>query len=184
MKLHLKALSGAAVILLSLQACSKSGNNPGGSGSISKGQAAIELTSSTSIAGKSNLKSNMNAQSLCTKGAGLVANTEMYTLTTTQVDGLNLISFQLTITVAKGATTNSGNITGAFGGNGAAISTMIFGGGTLNGTQTNFGITSGGTVTITKLTADSIEGTFSGQGKNQSNNTTTTVTDGKFAGKF
>ncbi len=179
MKLHVKALSGAAIILLSLQACSKKETS---SNNLNKGQAAIELTSSTTVAGKTSLKSNMPIQSVCTKGT--MANTDLYTLTATQVDGTNIYTFQFTLNVTKGATTDNGNITGAFGGSGAAIGTLVFGGSNAGSNQASFGMTSGGTITITKLTSDSIEGTFSGQGKNSSTNATTSVTDGKFAGKF
>jgi hypothetical protein len=187
--MKLKSILFAAMgtaLLFSATSCKKSSDSSNDltADGLESGKAIIEFKTNRSFGGITHFVSNMNAMSMVTKGT--MASTDLYTLNAFRSVNTEVGTAQLTFNISpQGANTSGGNLTGNFGGNAGVIATMVFSNGdAMAGNTESFAMVDGGSVTITKLTDEVIEGVFSGEGINQTTNESIQVSEGKFAARF
>lgn len=146
------------------------------SGNLNPGEGSISFSTNNSTYGNFD-GSNLTSSAVLTHSG----SKDQITITVMKLSGTSSKSAQLSILVNAGSNTTSGAIVGDFNNSSSAAMapTMIIG----SSGGANFA-SDAGVVTITKLTATEVEGTFSGKFINQNDNTSTDVTSGQFAGKF
>lgn len=175
------ALFGSLILFSS---CKKdSTTNRTGSGNLDAGKAAIALTSSTSFGGSTTFDvGNTLTTTAVTQTSSSLRN---ISLACNDVSGTNTRSVMIMIITPADASTTSGSLTGDLSlPNGATILPTISMFTTNAGTPGPTYSSESGTLTITKLTATEVEGTFSGTMKDVNGSGTFTVSNGTFAGKF
>lgn len=158
--------------------CKKTDNS---SSSLSPGQGSISFSTSSSAYGDFGGGTNLtNTANLSHNGSR-----DQITINVIQLSGTSTKTAQLTIMVNAGSTTTGGTIVGDFNSTSSAAVNPVMIIGSTSGTSSGASFASkSGAVNITKLSATEIEGNFSGTFINQSDNSSTTVTNGSFAGKF
>jgi len=155
-----------------------------GSGDLKAGQCTISFDTDKDFNGTTSISIPASATTTANRsGSG---TTEQLTLVATSVNTstFKATTAQLVIEVNKGATTSGGNISVPFNGGGTNNFAVITVSNTSAGQSTPAYSSESGTVTITKLSATDIEGTFTSHAVNESENTSINLTNGKFAGKF
>lgn len=173
---------GVTLITTSCKKDDAARNNTG-SGNLDAGKSAISLNASPAFAGGGSFSlSNTVTNTAQTLSSSSLRNVS---LSATEISGTNTRTVMITIITPVDASTTSGNLTGDLSlPNGATILPTV----TLSSTNgSSPGITYGsttGTLTITKLTATEVEGSFSGEVKDVNGSATLTISNGSFAGKF
>jgi hypothetical protein len=186
MKLKSLMMAAAgATLLLTTVSCKKDSNEGGGglrADDLPVGKGVIEFKTNRDFGGLTYFKTNMTDLSVVTKN--VMAGTDLYTIAAFRQEGTSFGQAQLTMNVSPmGANTTGGSLTGAFGGSGSVVGTLLINNGPLGSTNSFAGV-DGGNVTITKLTNEVIEGTFSCTVENNTTMQTMEVTEGKFAARF
>ncbi|HRN80008.1 MAG TPA: hypothetical protein PKY29_06950 [Ferruginibacter sp.] len=186
--MKLKSLMMAAtgaILLLTTVSCKKDNDGSGGglrADDLPAGKGVIEFKTSRDFGGLTYFKTNMTDLSVVTTNT--MAGTDLYTITAFRQEGTSFGQAQFTMNVSPlGANTSAGSLTGAFGGSGGVIGTLLINNGSLGSTNSFAGV-DGGNITITKLTDEVIEGTFSCTVENNTTMQTMDVTEGKFAARF
>lgn len=175
----------SATLLLTIVSCKKDSDSGGGglrADDLPAGKAVIEFKTDRDFGGLTYFKTNMTDMSVVTKS--VMAGTDLYTIAAFRQEGTTFGQAQFTMNVSPvGANTSGGSLTGAFGGSGNVIGTLLINNGAL-GTTNSFAGVDGGNITITKLTDEVVEGTFSCTVENNTTMQTMAVTEGKFAARF
>lgn len=170
---------------LFISSCKKddAARNNTGSGSLDAGKSAISLNASPAFAGGGSF--SLSNSATCIAQTLSSSSLRNISLSATEVSGTNTRTVMIMIITPVDASTTSGNLTGDLSlPNGATILPTVTLSSTNNGVAgTTYGSTTG-TLTITKLTATEIEGTFSGEVKDVNGSATISVSNGSFAGKF
>ncbi len=183
---NLFSLPMAAIICLGLafSSCKKDdAARGGGSANLDAGKSSVAFNSSTSFAGSTSFSQSNTATCLAVTTAS--ASLRNISLSATEVSGTNTRTAQFLIIVPADASTASGNLIGDLSiPNGATILPTITLSSTNGSTPNASYSTESGTLTITKLTASEIEGTFSGTVKEVGGSATFNLSNGSFAGKF
>jgi hypothetical protein len=173
--------------MTALFSCSKDSSNRSTrltADDLPQGKAKIEFKTNRSFGGITHFVSNNLDLSHIVK-APLAGNKDQYTITAARHDGTMIGTVQFSVHVPQGANTANGELTGQFGGNGSVWGYMLISNGdALNGQPDSYGSDDGGSITITKLTNEVIEGEFTFTGVNNTANQSIEVIEGKFAGKF
>jgi hypothetical protein len=155
--------------------------NGNSSSTLDVGKAGIMFNSNTNFA----TSTAFNVRNTSTTDASSISNgsARLIRLAATEMSGTTMIRAALiTITLPSTATTTNGNLTADLGAAGDIVAdvSLTSNSGTTTGTTYD---SQSGTLTITKLTATEIEGTFNttvnGGGAN-----TLILSGGSFAGKF
>lgn len=172
----------AAILLSSCKKDSTSSNNAG-SANLDAGKSSISLSTSANFAGSNSFSISNTATTQAMSGTS--AALRNISLSATEISGTNTRTVMITLITPVDASTTGGSLTGDLSlPNNATILPTI----TLTSTEgANPGITYGsesGTLTITKLTANEIEGSFSGVVKDVNGTATMNISNGTFAGKF
>lgn len=180
------AITAAIIASTTLMfSCKKNDNNnstPSAS-NITPGQCTISFDTDKDFAGTKSVKISPSV----TTAAGKTTNgsKDQMTLTAAAYSGTTVSSASLSVFVSTGATTANGAINGNFNSSGSmnelAVLTISR---TSVGGQTASYASKTGTFTITKLTTTELEGSFSCNAVNESENTSINVSNGKFAAKF
>jgi hypothetical protein len=172
----------AATVLVA--SCKKDDNNNSNptSSNIPAGQATISFKTDKDFGGTTSI--NIPA-SATTSGVRVNNGTkDQITLIAATTQGSSVSTANFSIYVDAGASTSAGNITADFNGSGNTnIAVLAISNTSLSGQSAAYASKTG-TVTITKLSATEVEGTFSCNAVNESTNTNIGVTNGKFAAKF
>jgi hypothetical protein len=174
-------LTAIAALLAFHTSCKKEDSNTG-SGSaagLDAGKATMSFATTNGTIGSFNASNQTYNSAILSAGT----TTDQITITAAEA-GMSVKTAQLAITLPKSSSTTSGNITGDFSQpSGSTVKpVMTISGGSISGSEAFTSKT--GTITITKLTATEVEGTFSGNFINNSTSTNTDVSNGSFAGKF
>jgi len=182
MRKHIFTTIIAATVLFA--SCKKDDNNNSNptSSNIPAGQATISFNTDKDFGGTTSI----NIPASATTSAVRVNNgtKDQITLIAATTQGSSVSTANFSVYVDAGASTSAGNITANFDNSVnndiavLAISNTSFAG------QSASYASKTGTVTITKLSATEVEGTFSCNAVNESTNTNIGVTNGKFAAKF
>jgi hypothetical protein len=176
--IYASLLSGIALF----SSCKKTDNLVNGS-KVEKGQSSMSFTTSSDFAGTKSVSISGGVLTSAIRQAS--TGYEQITLTGSALNGTTSRTYQFILEVPTGASTTSGNLTADFSNpDNATIIPILAISATTGGTSSQAFGSDAGTVTITKLTAEEIEGTFSCGMKNESAGTTINLTNGKFYGKF
>ena len=184
-----KMFSGPCIAILAtalfLSSCKKDSNstNRTGSSNLDAGKAAIALTASTNFGGSTSFDvANTLTTTAITQTSSSLRN---ISLAANDLSGTNTRTVMIMIIAPSDASTSGGNLTGDLSlPNGATILPTVTMYTTSAGTPGPTFSSESGTLTITKLTATEIEGSFSGTMKDVNSSSTFTVSNGTFAGKF
>ena len=181
MKIQTFLLTTAIGVATLFGSCKKADDaiNGGGSGDLAPGKGKISFNTSSGFGG--NFDGSNTLLSVATRQASTAY--DQVTITSTVTEGTNVKTAMLTILCKKGLTTSAGTLNANFS-NGVSddVFPQLTISNTANAAQSY--ASESGTVTITKLTLSEVEGTFSGHFINESENTSTELTNGSFAGKF
>ena len=171
-------------LLLIISSCKKDNpaGNPG-SGNLDAGKSSISFNNTGSYAGGSSFSLSNSATNFAqTLSSGILRN---ISLSGTEISGINTRTVMITIITPADASTSAGNLTADLSlPNAATILptiTLTSANGATSGTS--YGSESG-SLTITRLTATEIEGTFTATVKDVNGTETLSLSNGTFAGKF
>jgi hypothetical protein len=180
-KNFLFTIIAATVLVASCKKDDNNNSNPGSS-NIPAGQATISFNTDKDFGGTTSI--NIPASVSTT---GIRANNgtmDQIAMVAAQYQGSAVSTANLSIFVDAGASTSAGNISADFNGSGNTnIAVLTISNTSVSG-QSSAYTSETGTVTITKLSATEVEGTFSCNAVNESTSTNIGVTNGKFAAKF
>ncbi len=172
------------VLLLSISSCKKdSPAGTTGSGNLDAGKSSISFNNTGSFAGGSSFSlSNSVTNSAQTISSGVLRNVS---LSGTEISGTSTRTVIITIIAPGDASTSGGNLTAdlSLPNNATILPTITLSSGNGASTGTTYGSESG-SLTITKLTATEIEGTFTATVKDINGTETLSLSNGTFAGKF
>ena len=185
MKMKLTTLTAVIAAATLFASCKKDDNNNSApsSSNITAGQCTISFNTDKDFSGTTSVNI---AATVTTSAVRANNNTkDQLTLTAAGYSGTTVNMASLTVYVDAGATTSNGNISADFNSS-ASNDVAVLMISRTNGTNSSTAsyTSKSGTVTITKLTTSEIEGTFSCNAINESENTSINVSNGKFAGKF
>jgi hypothetical protein len=182
MRRHIFTTIIAATVLFA--SCKKDDNNNSNptSSNIPAGQATISFNTDKDFGGTTsiNIPPSVSTTSVRVNNG----TRDQIALTAVQYQGSAISSAMLTVYVDAGASTSAGNITANFNASGNANPAVLLISNTSVSGQSTAYTSETGTVTITKLSATEVEGTFSCNAVNESTNANIGVTNGKFAAKF
>ena len=181
--MNIKKISSTLFILIVLLvvACNKKGGTD--NKNLSSGQSSLEFKTSTDFGGTNIFKSNSPLQSKIMKGQQ--GSKDNITIIAIQANGMKVSTGQLSLFVPTGATTSGALLTGKFdnGSNSSTKGVLVISTSNGGANQKSYASKTGN-ITITKLTATEIEGTFDGICENETTKENITLTNGIFAGKF
>ena len=182
MKLKSVSLVAFAAAGLLFASCKKDNNNNPGSGNLAAGQCTISFDTDKDFGGSKS--TNLPASQTTTVAKGSQGNRDNISMNANATGTSGVKTALLSVLPQSGATTDNGSLTAKFDGASTDVTnaTLTISATSLSGNQ-SFTMKSG-TLTVTKLNSDVIEGTFNGTGENTNNNETITVSNGKFAAKF
>ena len=190
MKLKVTIYTTLLAGLAALSSCNKDDNNNNNngnpnSGNLTAGQCTISFNTDKDFNGTTSI--NIVASNTTFANKSTTGNRDQLTLqaVNNQISGTTakITTAQLAIHVPTGSTTSGGNLSGNFNGNGDVVANIMIS--NLNAGQSTPAYNSeSGTITITKLNASELEGTFTAKCINESENTSINLSNGKFAAKF
>lgn len=170
------------VLFASCKKDDNSNSNPTSS-NIPAGQATISFNTDKDFGGTTSI----NIPASATTSAVRVNNgtKDQITLIAASTQGSSVSTANFSVYMDAGASTSAGNITANFDNSGSNndVAVLAISNTSLSGQSIAYASKTG-TVTITKLSATEVEGTFSCNAVNESTNTNIGVTNGKFAAKF
>lgn len=165
--------------------CKKDDNNNStpSSSNIPAGQCAISFNTDKDFNGTTSINIAASNTTFSTRNTSGTKDQLTLQAISNQISGTSakITTAQLSIYVPTGS--SGGDLSGGFSGNGDVLAHIMVS--NLNAGQSTPAYASeSGSIVITKISATEVEGTFTADCVNESENTTIKLTNGKFAAKF